>query len=720
MPFSFLTRRADSRSKRSCGLTRLALTSLLGLALLATAPSAATFAQDADATNRATITDAAHGPADDANGTGDALLPVPETITTSGVPEIPHRVLTRLDRYRNTRTANLVRWLPGDQGLIVRSRLGTYEQLYRVERPGAMRQQLTYFDRAYSWIWTRPGTDGRTVVVSGDTDGDGKEQIYISNADRERTVRISDGTSRYGFPGWSPTGRYLAYFSSERNGRDRDIYIARVNDDGDVTKTERVVEEGGVWFPLGWAPDDSRLLVLEYRQFTDSRIHVYTRATGTLTQISPSEGTASHGYATFGDPNTVYFTSSEGSGTSALHQVVLDDAPTAGDTASETVRSRAIISTERTWPVENLNVSQGGRYVAYSTNHRGTGRLHVFDTETGVNLDLPELPTGSIYSLRFNAEATKLGLYLSTAQSPGDVYSIDLNTRTLTRWTHSEIGGLSTDAFVAPSLIQYATFDRAPSGETRMIDAFIYRPESAGPAPVLIDLHGGPASQHRARFNAFHQYLVQELGVAVIAPNVRGSTGYGQAFASLDDGRKRPDAVRDVGALLDWIADDADLDASRVAVGGASYGGYLALATLTTYPDRVRAGMSFVGISNFVTFLEGTHETRREQRRAEYGDERDAEMRAFLNEISPLTNVDRIQAPLLVGQGQNDIRVPVQESNQIVDAIQSRGGTVWYVLAEDEGHGFRKEANSSYFDATYVWFLKQHLLAPATASAPQR
>ena len=227
---------------------------------------------------------------------------------------------------------------------------------------------------------------------------------------------------------------------------------------------------------------------------------------------------------------------------------------------------------------------------------------------------------------------------------------------------------------------------------------------------MIVNIHGGPESQSRPSFSSTTQYYVNELGIAVIYPNVRGSRGYGKTYLKLDNGRRREDSVRDIGALLDWIAAAPDLDADRVAVTGGSYGGYMVLASVVHYGDRLRAGIERVGISNFVTFLENTQPYRQDLRRVEYGDERDPDMRAFLTQISPLTRVDKITTPMLISQGQNDPRVPASESEQIVAALKKGDIPVWYALARDEGHGFRKKSNRDYLSAVTAMFVQRHLL----------
>jgi dipeptidyl aminopeptidase/acylaminoacyl peptidase len=324
------------------------------------------------------------------------------------------------------------------------------------------------------------------------------------------------------------------------------------------------------------------------------------------------------------------------------------------------------------------------------------------------------MPLGLIYNLKFHPDNRQIAVTLNTAQSPSDVFVLKLGrnplaAKSLSRWTYSEVGGLDTRSFVEPELVQFPTFDLI--GEIpRNIPAFVYRPDGDGPHPVIIFVHGGPEGQYRPSFNSAFQMWVGELGAAVIAPNIRGSTGYDSEFVSLDDGFRREDAVKDIGALLDWIANQPELDENRVAIYGGSYGGYIVLASAVHYSDRLRAGVDVVGISNFVSFLETTEDYRRDLRRHEYGDESDPEIRAFLERISPLNNADRIDIPLLVTQGQNDPRVPVSESEQIVKALRDQGQPVWYIKAMNEGHGFDRKENLDIHHQATVMFLQRYLV----------
>jgi dipeptidyl aminopeptidase/acylaminoacyl peptidase len=361
------------------------------------------------------------------------------------------------------------------------------------------------------------------------------------------------------------------------------------------------------------------------------------------------------------------------------------------------------------WDIDTFARTDDGQYLAWVANVDGLSRLTVVNVATRSET-LPPLPDGQIGRIAFDRTGKKLGLSLESAQSPRDVFVLELERNALVRYTKSEAGPIDPLQYVPAELMRFPTFDRA-NGKNRQVPAFIYRPRTPGPHPVYIDIHGGPEAQYTPSFAPFTQFLVRELGFTVIAPNVRGSTGYGKTYMNLDNGEDREDSVKDIGALLVWIGLQKDLDAKKVFVAGGSYGGYMSLASMVNFGDRLRGGIDVVGISNFVTFLESTSAYRRDLRRPEYGDERLPKMRAYLQRISPLTNAARISRPLLVVQGLNDPRVPATESQQMVTKIRARGGEVWYLAAKDEGHGFRKKANRDFYQRTIVTFLEKQLAA---------
>jgi dipeptidyl aminopeptidase/acylaminoacyl peptidase len=352
--------------------------------------------------------------------------------------------------------------------------------------------------------------------------------------------------------------------------------------------------------------------------------------------------------------------------------------------------------------------------MAFVVNENGRSAIYLLDPRTREHRRIDTIPTGVAARIEFSPDGRKLAMTLNTATTPSDTFVLELGDGPLDygpliRWTFSEVGGLDTTAFREPTLISYPTFDEV-DGKRREIPAWVYKPPGDGPFPVVVSIHGGPEAQSRPRFTSTYQMWMAKLGVAIVVPNVRGSAGYGKTYLGLDNGFRREDSVKDIGALLDWIATQPDLDEDRVAVFGGSYGGYMVLASAVHYSDRLRAAVDIVGISSFVTFLENTQDYRRDLRRVEYGDERDPEMRAHLEKISPLNNVDKISVPMFVVQGENDPRVPVTESTQMVTALREQGNTVWYMNALNEGHGYRKKENRDIYQQATVLFLQQYLV----------
>jgi dipeptidyl aminopeptidase/acylaminoacyl peptidase len=566
--------------------------------------------------------------------------------------------------------------------------------MHQVDTPSGMRSQLTFFDEPVAQAVVPPVPGADAFVYLRDVGGSEFYQLFRYDLAEGTSTLLTDGRSRYTEPVFSSAGDKVAYTTTERNGRDWDIHVQ----DRDGSTVVALETDGVGWYVQDFSPDDARLLVSRYVSINESYLYELSLADGSLTPLLDEGVTASVGQAAYGaDGATVYFTSDLGAEFLRLHRLSLTDG------------RLDVLTGDIAWDVEAFAVSGDGGHLAFTVNEGGYSRLYVWRLPDRVQVALPEMPAGIVSELMFHPDGDRLGFSLSRPTAPTDVYSIDLAGRSLARWTRSETGGLDADGFIEPELIAYPTFDGV-DGVRRRIPAFVYRPRTPGPHPVYVAIHGGPESQYRPYFSAALQYYARELGMAVVVPNVRGSAGYGKTYLKLDNAEKREDSVRDIGALLDWIATRRDLDPDRVAVSGGSYGGYMVLASLVHYSDRIAAGIDRVGISNFVTFLTNTEDYRRDLRRAEYGDERDPEMRALLERISPLNEVGRIDAPLLITQGANDPRVPASESEQIYEALSGREVPVWYVLALDEGHGFRKKSNSDYAAAATVLFLERFVL----------
>lgn len=619
------------------------------------------------------------------------------TLVLRDVPDVPDAVIERLQTYQNTRTANVLGWL--DDGLLISTRFGQSNQLHRLSRPMGMRQQLTFFDEPVTQAWVSPANDDG-FIYARDVGGSEFYQLFWYDRRSFEHRLLTDGYSRYGEVVWAHAGDRFAYYTTERNGRTSDVHVQDLN--GTVSAV--LAADEGTWLPLDFAPTDDRLLVSRYVSINESRLYEIDLVTGARRALLDDSLRVAIGEARYdGDGTGVYFTSDVGAEFMRLHRL---------DLRTGEIR---VLTSDVPWDVEALALSEDGTLLALSINEGGVSRLVVRRLPENRPLALPELPAGVITAMFFSPLGDQLAVSISTPTAPTDVWTVSLTERTLARWTRNEVGGLDPDRFVAPELIEYPTFDEA-AAETRRIPAFVYTPKGRGPHPVLILIHGGPEGQYRPYFSSTIQYLTVELGLAVVAPNVRGSAGYGKSYLKLDNGVRREDSVRDIGALLDWIATTEDLDPSRVVVMGSSYGGYMVLASLVHYSDRLAAGIESVGISNFVTFLENTQSYRQDLRREEYGDERDPAMRAHLEAISPLNHVNAIRRPLMISQGANDPRVPASESEQIYRALKGAGVPVWYVLATDEGHGFRKKANRDANAAIMTVFLERYVLG-ATGDA---
>jgi dipeptidyl aminopeptidase/acylaminoacyl peptidase len=610
------------------------------------------------------------------------------------VPETPREVTEKLNRYQNTRSAGLVGFDADGEGIYIVTRFGETSQIHAVDEPLGARKQLTFFQEPVGGAEPSPTEPGQ-LLFSRDQGGDENYQVYLFDAATGDSRMVSDGEGRKTAAQFSDDGTMLAW-QKTMDGATKGIVVAPVDD---PEARETVFTGDGWWGPTGFSEDNLSLLLFNYVSINESGIHVLDLESGEAEQINPSDQKISYGGATFGpEGNTVYFTSDEEGEFRSLYRYDLES----GEKENLTGDINA--------DVGGFLFSDDGRHYAFVTNEAGRSELTVRRLRGDRDIAVPDLPAGVIGGLSFSPDSRTIAFSLNAATSPGDVYSFPVGGRSpeLTRWTESEVGGLDTSTFAEPEFFDYPTFDEV-DGEQRTIPAFMYRPEGEGPHPVIISIHGGPEGQSRPYFSSTYQSWVKELGAAVILPNVRGSTGFGKTYVTLDNEMKRKDSVKDIGALLDWIEEQPDLDSDRVVVYGGSYGGYMVLASMVDYDDRLAGGVDIVGISSFITFLENTSDYRRDLRRAEYGDERDPEMRAFFEDIDPLNNADEITNPLFIIQGLNDPRVPASEADQILAAVRGNGGEAWYMGAKDEGHGFRKKTNRDAMTEAVYLFLEDVL-----------
>ncbi len=623
------------------------------------------------------------------------------TRTTEGIPALDPALAERLSRYQNTRGAAFAGWLD-DGAMLIATRFGETEQVHRVAQPLGMREQLTFFNEPVMTARAAPiaGPDG--FVFGKDVGGSEFWQLHFFDLETREIALLTDGKrSRNDQAVFSRDGKSIAYSSTARNGKDSDVWLRSLSGG----EPRLLASPGGTWRPMDFSPDGKRLLVAQYVSIEDVRPGVVDISTGKLQRFPVDGGAAGFRAFKFApDGRAVYFISNE---ESEFHTLRHHD-PDAGAAPKS-------LTGDIAWDIESFQISDDGRHLAFASNEDGIGKLNVLRLPSHERVALPELPIGAIGNFAFAPDGKRLAVTLNTATSPSDVYVVDLGSRALVRWTKSEVGGLDETEFVAPTLIRYPTFDEV-DGKPRTIPAFYYQPRRAvGNVrfPVVIQIHGGPEGQAQPVFDPVAQFMANDLGIAVLVPNVRGSSGYGKTYLGLDNGLQREDSVKDIGALLDWIAIQPELDSARVGVYGGSYGGYMVLASMVHYGDRLRAGVDVVGISDFRTFLANTESYRRDLRRAEYGDERDPEMAEYFAKIAPLGNAGKIRKPLFVAQGANDPRVPASEAAQIVKAVRGNGTEVWYLEFSDEGHGFRKKANRDYFSTAAMAFWMKHLASPA-------
>ena len=630
-----------------------------------------------------------------------ALAQTPDNLVVEGVPAHSPELKRSVNRYLEFRVAAFQSWHPQRREMLITTRFADTAQLHLVKLPGGARRQLTFFTEPVSSGSFQPGA-GNCIVFSQDSGGGEFFQLYRYDFSNAKVTLLTDGKSRNTGAVWADSGRWLAYSSTSRNGRDNDIYVI----DPAHPESNRMVAQvkGGGWEVGGWSPDESTLIVGEYISINESHLYLVDVKSGAMTPLTtPEERGVAWAAPKFGpDGKSVFAATDRGSEFRRLVRIDLAKVHPGNDSVT-------VLTADLHWDVESFDIAPDGKTIAYMANEDGASVLHLLELPSGKESPAPKLPPGVAAGLKWRHDGSELGFSLTHANSPADAYSLSLATGELTRWTESETGGLDASKFRQPKLIRTKSFDGLP------ISAFVYNPDPVkfpGKRPVIITIHGGPESQARPIFQGRNNYYIDELGAAVILPNVRGSDGYGKTFLTLDNGFKREDSVKDIGTIIEWIKTQPDLDSSRIAVTGGSYGGYMTLATLTHYSSELKCGIDIVGVSNFVTFLEKTQDYRRDLRRVEYGDERDPAMREYLLKIAPTANVDKIGVPLFVVQGKNDPRVPLTEAEQMVKAVRDKGGTCWYLMAKDEGHGFQKKKNADYQFLSTILFYNQHLLAP--------
>jgi dipeptidyl aminopeptidase/acylaminoacyl peptidase len=621
-----------------------------------------------------------------------AFAAVPANLVVENVPDFPPQLVDKVRPYLDNRSATMEDWNPNRVEALISTRFAEAAQLHVVKMPGGDRRQITFFADRVSGGSYRPH-DGNTIIIQKDTGGNEFFQLYRLDVPTGDITLLTDGKSRNIENAWSRDGKLYAYSSTKRNGNDSDLWI--IDPSNPQSARMAVQVEGGGWFVSDFSRDNTKMLVGQGISANESYLWLVDVATGAKRLLTP-KGSAPVAYSAAqfsADDSDIYFTSDEGSEFQQLVRMHLADG------------KKQVISRER-WDVDSFALDDARTRIAYVTNENGASILHVVDV-TGKSLLQPRLPYAVVSNLRWHPNGHLLGFTMTSAKSPADVYALDLGSGNVQRWTESETGGLNPERNVEPQLVTMKSFDGM------QISAFVYRPDPVkfpGKRPVIVNIHGGPEGQSQPIFQGRSNYWVNELGMAIVYPNVRGSSGYGKTYLASDNGFNRENTVKDIGTVLDWIKSDNALDGNRIGIYGGSYGGYMTLATATHYNDQIRAAIDVVGISNFLSFLQNTSGYRRDLRRVEYGDERDPKMNAFLQQISPMTSAGNIRKPLFVIAGFNDPRVPWTEGQQMVQTVRSNGAPVWWLMAKDEGHGFAKRSNQDYQFVAMTMFWQQFLL----------
>lgn len=621
---------------------------------------------------------------------------VPENLTVEGVPPFSPELRADVSLYLEFRSATFLGWHPERREMLISTRFAETAQLHGVKMAGGARKQMTFSaEPIRSGAW-QPKL-GKCIIYGQDTGGGEFYQIFRLDPDGRVTL-LTDGKSRNTGAKWARSGSRFACTSTRRNGKDNDIYV---QEPFDPASAKLVLEvSGGGWEVMDWSRDEKRLLLGEYISANESRLHVLDLTSGKAARLTPDDGEKvawSGGQFTKDDERVIALTDRK----SEFHYLV----PL--QVGKQEVGVAKI--QEEGAEIEEFEISPDGKLLAYVANREGASELVVVESQFGKEVTRYRGRLGVISGLSWHEHSDEIGFTFNSPRNPADACSLRINTdvgEPFVQWTESETGGLDPKAFANAEIVRIGSFDG-----TKM-SGFLYRPDPKkfpGKRPCIVNIHGGPEGQSQPEFIGRSNYFPAELGIAIFYPNVRGSAGFGKTFLTLDNGFKREDSVKDIGSFLAELKKDPQLDASRFAVMGGSYGGYMTLASLIHHGSEFRCGIDVVGISNFLTFLKNTQDYRRDLRRVEYGDERDAKMAEHLAKISPTARANEIKAPLFIVQGKNDPRVPVTEARQMAEAARKTGTTVWYLEAADEGHGFAKKRNADFMFLSMVEFFKKHL-----------
>lgn len=617
-----------------------------------------------------------------------------ENLVSENILPIPKSLNQTIKKYSESRNAGLADIHPNGQEIIATTRFASTNQLHKISAPMGSRRQITFFDEPVNTASYEP-VKGEYLIYSKDIGGNEFGQLFKLDLKTLESKLLTDGgRSQNGGIKWKKDGSGFYFSSTKRNGGDRDIYYMNPMKPEEAQLILEV--KGGGWGINDISDDGKKLLIGEYVSANDSYLYIYDLETKKLEPLTDrkEKGVVQSG-ATFGkNPDEIWYVTDRNNEFNRL--AVLNTKTKKTD----------YLTTSIPWNVEDYEVSKDKSKIVFVTNESGINKIYILDTKTNTFTPVNKISSGLMGGVKFSKDGQSIYFAQSKANSGSDIYKLNLTSQNVERWTESEQGEMQPSDMSVPKLIDWKSFDGMK------ITGFYYPASSkfTGKRPVIISIHGGPEGQSMASSLGSGNYYTNEMGVAMIYPNVRGSSGFGKTFIAADNWELRMNSVKDIGALLDWIAKQPELDKDRIMIMGGSYGGFMTLATAYEYADKIRCSVDIVGISDFNTFLKNTEEYRRDLRRVEYGDERILKMAEFFTKIAPLNNIDKIKKPMFIIQGANDPRVPVTEAVQMKDKLKAQGKTVWYLEAKNEGHGFRKKENIDFQRLATIRFMQEYLL----------